>query len=429
MLNLISLTGMAALMAVAWLLSNNRHIVNWRVVLWGTGLQLAMAAFLFAVPAGQRVFLFLNDVVIRLVDVAGEGSRFLFGPLAIPPGAEGSLGFILAFQALPTIVFFAALLGLLYYYRVLPWLIELFAGVFTRWMRISGAESLCVAANIFVGVESSLAVKPYLERMTRSELCTILCSMMCNTASSVLALYVMMLKPTFPNIAGHLVSATLLSAPAGVVMAKLIYPETDQPETLGLKVKAWYDRSSNAITSVITGASDGGKMVFGIVTLLLAVLGLVALVSLITSSAGGWLNHLLGIQVDFSLKGLLGYLFFPFTLLLGINIHDVPHIARLIGERAVITEVGAYQDLAVLLANGVLVDQRSAIIATYALCGFAHIASLGIFIGGIAAIVPSRTKDLAAVGFRALIGATLSCLMMACAAGVFLTGGSVLLGK
>ena len=428
-LNLISLGGMVVMMGAAWALSANRRVVNWRVVLWGTGLQLAMAAFLFAAPVGQRVFLFINDVVVKLVDVAGEGSRFVFGPLAIPPGMEGSIGFILAFQALPTIIFFAALLGLLYHYRVLPWLIELFASVFTRWMRISGAESLCVASNIFVGVESALTVKPYLERMTRSELCTILCAMMCNTASSVLALYVMMLKPTFPNIAGHLVSATLLSAPAGVVMGKLIYPELEKPETLGVKVKAWSDRQSGAITSVINGAQDGGRMVLGIVTLLIAVLGLVALATLLTSTAGGWINSLLGTQVDFSLKGLLGYLFYPVTLLLGINLHDAPHIARLIGERAVVTEVGAYQDLAVLLANGTLADPRSAIIATYALCGFAHIASLGIFIGGIAAIVPSRTRDLAAVGFRAFLGATLACLMMACAAGTFLTGGSVLLGK
>jgi CNT family concentrative nucleoside transporter len=174
---------------------------------------------------------------------------------------------------------------------------------------------------------------------------------------------------------------------------------------------------------------DGGRMVFGIVTLLLAVLGLVALASLITSALGGGINCILGSQIDFSIRGLLGYLAYPFTLLLGIDMHDVTQIARLIGERTVVTEVGAYQDLAVLLTNRTLVDQRSAVIATYALCGFAHVASLGIFVGGIAALAPSRVRDLAEVGFRALIAATLSTLMVACAAGVFLTSGSVLIGK
>ena len=426
--NLISFIGIFAFMAIAWAFSTNRRVINWRVVLWGTSLQLAFAAFIFAVPAGQKVFLFINGLVLKLVDVAGEGAKFLFGPLALPPGTPGSIGFILAFQALPTIIFFAALLSLLYHFGFLPKLIEYFSKLFARWMRLSGAESLCVTSNIFVGVESTLTVRPYLERMTRSELCTIMTSMMGNTASSVLAFYVLILLPTFPNIAGHLVSATLLSWPAGIVMAKLIFPEEDKPETLGTDVKAWYSPTSNAMEAILAGATDGGKMVFGIATMLLAVLGLVGLLNLLTMQIGDGINHLLGTQWDFTLQALLGYLFYPLTLLMGIDPRDAAAVSRLIGERIVVTEATAYQDLARMLAQGQIIDKRSAILATYALCGFAHVASLGIFIGGIAALAPGRAKDMAVVGFRALWAATLSLLMLACAAGVFLTRGSILFG-
>ena len=426
--NLISFIGIFVFMGIAWLFSTNRRVINWRVVLWGTSLQLAFAAFIFVVPAGQKVFLFINGLVLKLVDVAGEGARFLFGPLAQPPGTEGSIGFILAFQAFPTIVFFAALLSLLYHVGFLPRLVEYFSKLFARWMKLSGAESLCVTSNLFVGVESSLTVKPYLERMTRSELCTIMTAMMGNTASSVLAFYTLILLPTFPNIAGHLVSATLLSWPAAIVMAKLIFPEEERPETLGADVKAWYVPASNSIDAIISGATDGGKMVFGIATMLLAVLGLVALLNLMTMIVGDWINLALGTKVDFTLQALLGYLFYPLTLLLGINPQDAPAISRLIGERLVVTEATAYQDLAKMLSQGLIIDKRSAILATYALCGFAHLASLGIFIGGIAALAPGRAKDMAAVGFRALWAATLSLMMLACAAGVFLTKGSVLFG-
>ncbi|NQS96871.1 MAG: nucleoside transporter [candidate division Zixibacteria bacterium] len=427
-LNLISFLGMAILVFTAWLLSSNRKIFNWRVVLWGIGLQMAFAGFIFIVPAGAKVFIFLNDIILAIIDAASEGAKFCFGVLALPPGTEGSLGFNLAFQAFPTIVFFAALVALLYYLRVMPFLIELFARIFTRWMKLSGAESLCVSSNIFVGVESALTVKPYLEKMTRSELCTIMAAMMGTIASSVLAFYVMILQGTFSHIAGHLVSASILSAPAAVVMSKLILPETGEPVTLGRTVKAYYERESSAVESIINGAMAGGRMVFGIVVMLLAFLGLVALLNKITVFAGGGVNSVLGINIDFTLQGMLGYLFYPFTVIMGVHPQDAYEIARIIGERTVVTEVNSYQDLAALISNGGLVDKRSAILATYALCGFAHFASLGIFIGGIAAIAPGKIKDLAGVGFRALIAATLGCQMTGCVAGVFLTKGSILLG-
>jgi concentrative nucleoside transporter, CNT family len=434
MYNLISFSGIFVLMAFAWLLSADKKRINWRVIVWGTLLQLVFAFFIFVVPAGSAVFLFINDAVVRILDSASAGTRFLFGRLALPPGTtneagEGSLGFFLAFQALPTIVFFASLMAVLYYIGIMPRLIKFFSTVFTRLMRISGAESLSVSSNIFVGVEANMTVLPHLNKMTRSEFCTILSAGMSTTASNVLALYVFLLQKQFPTIAGHLVSASILSAIAAIVMSKIIMPETEKPETLGLDIEPYYEKESSLMEAIINGANEGVKMVVGIMALLLAFLGLVALGDSLLSGAGMRLNTLLGLQIDWSFKGILGYLFYPLTLIIGVPPSDAFEIAKLIGERAVLTEVKSYQDLAALISLGTLKEPRSAVLAAYALCGFAHIASLAIFVGGTAALVPKRTKDLSEVGFRALIAATLACLMTAAVAGAFFTGGSVLLGR
>lgn len=433
MQNLVSCAGIFGLMAFAWLISSDRKAVNWRIVLWGTVLQLAFALFIFVVPAGSKAFLVINDLVVRVLDSASSGTRFVFGRLALPPGAtneagEGSLGFILAFQALPAIVFFSSLMAVLYYTGVMPRLIRAFSRVFTRLMAISGAESLSVSSNIFVGVEANMTVLPYLKTMTRSELCTILAAGMSTTASNVLALYVFLLQGQFPTIAGHLVSASVLSAVAAVVTSKILLPETGRPETLGLQVTPCYERGSSLMESVITGAHEGVKMIVGIVALLLAFLGLIALVDLALGSAGLRINSMAGLDIDWTLKGLMGYLAYPFALLIGVPSSDALEVGRLIGERAVLTEVKSYQDLAALLAAGKLADPRSAVIAAYALCGFAHVASLAIFVGGTAALVPERTADLSAVGVRALVAATLACLMTGAVAGTFYTSGSVLFG-
>ena len=434
MYNLISFSGIFVLMALAWLLSADKKFINWRVIVWGTLLQLVFAFFIFVVPAGSAVFLFINDAVVRILDSASAGTRFLFGRLALPPGTtneagEGSLGFFLAFQALPTIVFFASLMAVLYYIGIMTRLIKFFSTAFTRLMRISGAESLSVSSNIFVGVEANMTVLPHLNKMTRSEFCTILSAGMSTTASNVLALYVFLLQKQFPTIAGHLVSASILSAIAAIVMSKIIMPETEKPETLGLDIEPYYEKESSLMEAIINGANEGVKMVVGIMALLLAFLGLVALGDSLLSGAGMRLNTLLGLQIDWSFKGILGYLFYPLTLIIGVPPSDAFEIAKLIGERAVLTEVKSYQDLAALLSSGTLKEPRSAVLAAYALCGFAHIASLAIFVGGTAALVPKRTKDLSEVGFRALIAATLACLMTAAVAGAFFTGGSVLLGR
>jgi CNT family concentrative nucleoside transporter len=403
------------------------------VIGWAIALQLLLAGFIFRVPAGTKVFLVVNDVVVKILESAGEGARFVFGRLALGPGQvskEGveSLGFILAFQAFPTIIFFSALIAILYYVRIMPLLIKAFAWVFTRLMRVSGAESLVTASNIFVGVESMLTVKPYLPRMTRSEVCTVLTAGMATVASNVLALYVLTLREQFPTIAGHLVSASLLSAPAALVMSKVMFPEGEKPETLGMHVEPYHERDGSLFEAIINGANAGVRMIAGIVALLIAVLGLVALVDLGLSSIGNLVNPLLGIDGQWSLRGLFAYLFYPLTLALGVPPSDAGEVSRIIGERVIVTEVVSYSDLAEAMKQGLLHHPRSAVITTYALCGFAHIASMAIFVGSACALAPSLTKSIGPIAVRALIAATLACLMTAAVAGTFFTEGSILLG-
>jgi len=435
--NLVSFAGIFVLTGFAWVLSADRKNMNWRVIFWGIALQILIAVFVFVVPAGSKVFLLVNDVVVKILDSASAGAEFVFGPLAFPPGqqsqmGEKSVGFILAFQGFPTIIFFSALIAILYYCKIMPLIISAFAYVFTKLMRISGAESLVAASEIFVGIESNLTVKPYLSKMTQSEFCTILTAGMATVSSNVLALYVLRLEPQFPKIAGHLVSASLLAAPAAVVMSKIILPESDKPVTLGLHIRPFYERETNLFEAIINGANAGVKMIVGIVALLIAVLGLVALVDLVLSGIGGGINSALGLHGQWSLKAILGYIFYPFTLILGVPLADVGQISKIIGERAIVTEVTAYSDLAAALEQKLLQHpQRSAIVATYALCGFAHFASMAIFVGGISALAPERTRNIAAVALRALVAATLACLMTACVAGTFFTQGkaSILFGQ
>jgi CNT family concentrative nucleoside transporter len=432
--NFVSFLGIFIIAGFAWLLSANRRVVNWRVVGWGIGLQFLFAFFVFVVPAGTKFFLVVNRVVVTLLGSASAGTRFVFGRLALPPGVTGesgesSLGSILAFQGLATVIFFAALIGALYYLGIMPFFVRLFARVFTKLMRVSGAESLCVSSEIFVGVESSLIVRPHLATMTRSELTTILTAGMSTIASTVLAVYVFLLQNEIPAIAGHLVSASLLAAPATLVISKLLMPETGKPETLGLDIRPHYEKEENLILAIIGGAKNGLQLLGGIITLLLAFLGLLALLDLILGWGGGYLNSWFGWHVEWSFRTFLGYLFYPFTLVLGVPPADALSIAKVVGERTVATEVASFRHLSELLAQGALQSPRSALIGSYAICGFAHVASLAIFIGGVGALAPSRYKDLSRLGFRALVAATLVGLMTAAVAGTFFTGSAILLGK
>ncbi|MHC4426067.1 MAG: NupC/NupG family nucleoside CNT transporter [Planctomycetota bacterium] len=431
--NLVSFAGIFVLLGSAWALSSDRKNMNWRVIGWGIGLQILVALFIFIVPAGAEVFRVVNDVVVKVLDSASAGAKFVFGPLALAPGqvsetGEKSLGFILAFQAFPTIIFFSALIAILYYFGIMPLIIRGFAYVFTRLMRISGAESLVAASNIFVGIESTLTVKPYLSQMTRSEVCTVLTAGMATVASNVLALYVFSLRAQFPAIAGHLVSASLLSAPAALVMSKIIFPEAESPETLGVHVRPFYEKEKSLFEAIINGANTGVKMIVGIVALLIAVLGLVALADLLLSALGAKINLLFGLEFQWSLKAIFGYIFYPVTLVLGIPPSDAGVVSKIIGERVIVTEVVAYKDLAAALEQNLLQHPRSAVVTTYALCGFAHLASMAIFVGGICALAPDKTRNIGGVALRALLAATLACLLTACVAGTFFTEGSILLG-
>jgi len=417
---LVSLFGLFFLLVLAWCSARDRKHINVRLIVTGLLVQGAFAFLVFRAPAGVVLFSWLNDGVLRLISFAKEGLYFLFGPLALSPGETGPMGetspgFILAFQALPSIIFFSSLVSLLYYLKIVPAVIKVCAKVFTYLMRISGAEALCASSSIFVGIESALTVRPYIQDMTRSELCTVLTAGMGTIASTVLAVYVGFLNQEFPSIAGHLISASVISAPAAIMMSKLVVPETEAPRTLGVRVPLAKDgRSTTWIESIINGANDGLKLCVGIVTLLLAFLGLL--------SMGNWLLGLIGGElfgVGLSLQRLLRFLYYPLAVIMGVPLQDAGAVATLLGERTIATEVVAYQHLNQYIQAGTLTSPRSITIASYALCGFAHIASLAIFVGGYAALAPSRAKDLAQLGFRALYAATLACLMTGCVAGLF----------
>jgi CNT family concentrative nucleoside transporter len=399
-------------------------MIAWRTIAWGIALQLLFGLIIFRLPVSHRILLFVNDAVVVLLNASKSGSQFLLGPLAASPGENGSIGFILVFQVLPVVIFFAAITSMLYYLRVLQIFVRLFARVFHRTMKISGAESLSGAANIFVGIESALVVRPYLERMTRSELFLVLTTGMATVASSTLGVYVAFLTGVFPTVAGHLVSASVLAIPASVVVAKLLIPETETPETLAAVPKEdESSRSKNLISAIIDGSMDGLKLAAGISALIIAILGVVSLIDKLLGTASSWV----GMSEPLSFVRILSWLFYPFAFLLGLQLSDVPVAARLLGERAILTEVFSYNHLAQLISNGQITDSRTVVILSYSLCGFAHVAAMAIFVGGTAALAPSRRDDLASLGLRALLAATLATLMTGCVAGIFTGGGVSLL--
>ena len=407
-----SVLGILCFLLVSWIFSNNKKIINWKVIVWGIFLQAICAFFVFHFPLGTDFFKFLNEVVLKMLSFAKKGSYFLFGILSISPGEENSLGFILAFQALPTIIFFSAFISFLYYIKVMQFFIRIFSFVFTKLMNISGAESLCVSSNIFVGIESVFTIRPYIEKMTKSELCTILTAGLATIASSVLGVYVSFLYKTFPQIAGHLISASLMSAPASIVISKILYPEDGKPLTLGKVVKEEYEKPANWVESIIIGATEGTKLLVGIVALLLAFLGFLSLFDFLLLKIGNLFSF------DLSFEKICSFIFYPFVYLMGVPYPDIKIVSNLVGKRLIVTELVSYQEMANLISNGVLTNVRSITIASYALCGFAHIASLSIFVGGISALIPSRRKDLSMVGFKALLSANLACLMTGAIAGI-----------
>ena len=423
--------GFLVLAALGWAAGGFARPVRWRTVLGSVGLMLIMGLLVFAVPGSRTVLIAINDAVVALLTAGGEGALFLFGPLAVGPGSstpagEPSVGFVLAAQVLPAVVFFAALMAASYHLGIVQPIVRLLARLFHRTLGLSGAESLAGGSNVFVGVESAMAVRPYLASMTRSELLTLMTCGMSTVAATTLALYVLFLRDTFPLIAGHLVSASVMSIPAAAMVSKLILPEIDQPATLGRVPDGQVgDPQPNTLAALMTGSSDGLRMAAGIAALLIAVLGVVALVDLALTTVTTPLAGALDGPLD--LSRILGWLFMPLAWLLGIEGADLQDAARILGARTVLTEVVAYQQLAEIASNQ-QVSARTIVILSYALCGFAHLASVGIFVGGISALAPDRRTDLAVLGPKALIGATLATLMTGALAGVFYAGQESLLG-
>jgi concentrative nucleoside transporter, CNT family len=406
--NLISLVGIFVLMFLAWGVSKNRRKVNWRLIFWGVVFQLAFASFVFLVPGGRQGLWVASQTITKLIESGSVGSEFVFGKLATGAG-DKSIGFILAFQALPVIIFFSALMAVLYYLQIMPIIVRAFAWFFARAMRVSGAESLYTASQIFGGVEVATTIRPYLTRMTNSELHCLMTAGLATVAVNVLVIYIMFMGGVFNDIAGHLVCASILGAPAALISAKLVWPEDGVPETLGHIPPIVYKPGDGLTDSVINGAMDGVKLIVGIVALLIAFLGLLALVNLI-----------LGAIVGMNLQQMLGYVFWPLSLIMGVPPEDARKVGELLGLRAIATEIPSYQQLAELIRQG-NIQERSALIAVYSLCGFAHVASVAIYVGGTAALIPQRRSDLAKVAWRALIAGTIASLMIGAVAGTVYT--------
>ncbi|MFM2430081.1 MAG: hypothetical protein RLZZ511_1294 [Cyanobacteriota bacterium] len=472
-LNLVSFLGIFVLCLIAWAGSEARREVPWKVILWGIGLQLIVGLLVFQFPLSRQIIELTSNNVNSIINATEAGARFLFGDLIVPnpqvaPGPVGagrwiaraitpgyipvagdrlapeniSLGYILAFRALPLVIFFSALMSLLYHWRVIQPMINLFGKIFRWTMGLSGAEALSGAANIFVGIESGLVIRPFLEKMTRSELCAVLTACYGSIASTVLAIYAMFLAPSFPTIAGHLVSASLMAIPACFVTSKILVPETAVPETLGgippeLLAEDTAGKSENAMESLITGAMDGVRLAVAIAALLIAILGLVALVDLFFGNLAGLAQsqNLALKQIGqffqvVNLRNILGALFMPLVVLTGISSKppEIWQAAVLVGSRLIETEIPAYLNLATLAQKGAISD-RGLVIISYILCGFAHLPSYGIFVGGFSSLVPSRRKDITELGWKALWAATLATIMIGCVAGVFYSGSGSILGR
>lgn len=469
MLNLLSLVGIAGLCFIAWLGSEDRSRVPWKVIIWGVSLQLVIGLLFFRIPGTRGGLLIAHNLLNGVVDASEAGARFLFGPVFVPDpgavagpigagrwlvravtpafspvpgdrlgGANLDLGIIFAFRSLPQVIFFSALIALLYNLKIIQPIVRGFARLFRTVMGLSGAESFAGVANIFVGIESAIAIKPFLASMTRSELCAVLSACFGSIASTVLILYAGLLRSTFPNITEHLMAASVLTIPACFVLSKILVPEGEDPPTLGQvppdQVSEHEDKSP--MDSLVLGAFDGVKLAVGIAAVIVAVLGLVALLNLGFASLAELANSnfapLRWIGLVFSVitvQNILGAIFLPLTFLTGVSFdwQELWQASSLIGRRLLETAVPPYRTLASLAAQGAISD-RAVMIVSYVLCGFAHLPSVGIFVGGFAGLVPSRRQDINELAWKALWAGTLATLMTGCIAGFYFYDGAAVLG-
>ena len=416
------LFGLAVLIGIVWLFSNNRRAIDWKLVATGITLQIAFAALVLLVPGGREVFDWLGHGFVKILEFVKAGSGFIFGSLM----DTEKFGFIFAFQVLPTIIFFAALMGVMYHLGVMQAIVRGMAWAITKVMKVSGAETTSVCASVFIGqTEAPLTVRPYIPRMTESELITMMIGGMAHIAGGVLAAYVGMLGGGDPEqqafYAKHLLAASIMAAPATLVVAKLLIPETGTPLTRGTVKMEVEKTSSNIIDAAAAGAGDGLKLALNIGAMLLAFIALIALINAPLTWFGDVTGLAAAIGKPTDLATIFGYLLAPIAWVIGVPWQDATTVGSLIGQKVVINEFVAYLQLAGIVNGqtpGVTLTEEGRLIATYALCGFANFSSIAIQIGGIGGLAPERRSDLARFGLRAVLGGTIATLMTATIAGV-----------
>lgn len=430
---LISLCGIPVLIALAWTMSTNRQKFPWRMVFWGVILQFIFCLLVIGIPAlqisGPLKFIFVaaNDAINATIDFTLAGSRFVFGDLL----DTKKFGFILAVQVLPTIIFIGSLMSVLYHINVMQKVTHVFAVIMHKTMRTSGAETLAAAANIFVGqTEAPLIIKPFVPKMTKSELLCVMVGGMANTAGGVMAAYVGLLRDHMPDIAGHLLAASILSAPAALMISKILMPESGHPETYGrIPKESSLSPHANVIDAAASGAAEGLTLALNVAAMLIAFIALIALLNGILGSLGDaigfaqWGHNLIPETIRtetvprLSLQTLLGWLFAPLAWIIGIPANEIAVSGALLGEKTILNEFVAFVHLSEISTK---LSDRTFLILSYALSGFANFSSIAIQIGGIAPLAPSRRGELAQLGIRAVIGGTLSTLMIASVVGIFI---------
>ncbi len=407
---IISLLGLVVMMGLAWAMSEHKKQVSFRVVWGGLLLQLVLAVFILKTSIGAAIFQSIGDFFTATLGFVDAGTSLVFG--------EEYLHHFFAFKVLPTIIFFSSLMSILYYLGIIQKVVEAFAYVMRRTLGTSGSETLSAAANIFVGqTEAPLMVRPYISSMTKSELMALMVGGFATIAGGVLVAYVGM-----GIDAGHLVAASVISAPAALLISKLMIPETEQSMTRGHVELSVDEKHVNVVDAATKGALDGMKLTLNVVAMLIAFLALVALVDAVLGLIGEWVGALFGYNWHWSLAALFGYVFAPFAFLLGIPWSDCFYAGELLGKKMVLNEFIAYAQMMEWSQpdSGVVLSERSTLILTYALCGFANFGSVGIQIGGIGGIAPERRAELAMIGIRAMIGGTLAMMMTACVAGILI---------
>lgn len=426
-----SLVGLVCLLLMAWALSTDHSKIPWRVILWGVGLQFLFGLFILKTATGEAIFDTAGLVVTELLGFTKDGATFVFGNLVdqtVPVGVIGQDGFeaapgqvaetgaAFAFFVLPTIIFFSSLMTVLYHLGIMQWLVRGFALVMQRTMGTSGAETLSAAGNIFVGqTEAPLLVKPFIERMTNSELMAVMTGGFATVAGGVLAVYIGWMITYFPDVAGHMIAASVMSAPAALAVSKLMHPETERPETHG-GVEIAVDRPDvNVVDAAARGASEGLHLALNVGAMMIAFIALIFLINGIL----GWIGGLAGFDA-LSLEWILGWILAPLAWLMGVPWVDAHAVASLLGVKTVLNEFIAYLQLAGSIGAGTTMEPRSIIIATYALSGFANFGSIAVQIAGIGGIAPSRRQDLSRLGLRAMIGGTIAAFMTATVAGMLL---------